>query len=302
MGFTRDDLVTTTVADSPWDSPTEAVNFEVLQAIIDGDLPGNSPAEVALAVADLARDELQKYGTDGTDGTQLIDDSGSRVLIRALTTSAASAGIAPFSLPFRDFGTFRTHWNANGCYGSWQARRELLHDLFGPLLQRLEALASHRTTTPQVTDEALRSVANPAAIHDHLIRIRNLVESDPRAAVGNAKDLLESTAKLVLRELGETYGPNPKLPALIDDAQAALRTHAKEFKDSAAIRSLLGGLATTAKGVAELRNEAGTGHGRESVPEWVEPRHARLAVGATTVWVQFVLETLGERKRKNGGG
>lgn len=161
--------------------------------------------------------------------------------------------------------------------------------------------ASLWTRSALVADEALNALTDPAAIRDHLIRIPSLIESDPRAAVGNAKDLLESTAKLVLRDFDQPYDAKPKLPALIDATHSALRTHAKEFPDSAAIRSLLGGLATTVKGVAELRNEAGTGHGRESVPQWVAPRHARLAVGATTVWVQFALETLGERKRKAAG-
>lgn len=34
------------------------------------------------------------------------------------------------------------------------------------------------------------------------------------------------------------------------------------------------------RGLAELRNKVGAGHGHESVPTWVQPRHARLASGA----------------------
>ncbi|CAM4008184.1 abortive infection family protein [Janibacter anophelis] len=298
MTFSREDLVSATTTDSPWEPSTEAINFRVLQRIIDGDPSGHSPVAVAVAVTDLVRDELEKFGTSGGE---IADNAGSKVLIRALTASASAAGAGPFTLPFRDFDNFKSYWKRNGCYGSYQARQELINELFEPLQQRLDALASGAGSALAVTDDALNSLTDPTAIRDHLNRIANLIESDPRAAVGNAKDLLESAAKLVLRELGNEYPPKPKLPVLIDTTHRVLGAHAKEFKDSSAIRSLLGGLSTTVKGVAELRNEAGTGHGRESVPVWVAPRHARLAVGATTVWVQFVLETLGERKRANPG-
>ena len=60
------------------------------------------------------------------------------------------------------------------------------------------------------------------------------------------------------------------------------------------IKRLLGALVTIATDVNQLRNDAGVDHGRESVPTWVTPRHARLVVGAAQVWCQVMLETLAD--------
>jgi hypothetical protein len=62
--------------------------------------------------------------------------------------------------------------------------------------------------------------------------------------------------------------------------------------EAKALKAILGSLANLAQGVTELRNKVGVGHGRESVPDWVRPRHARLASGAAQTWCQLMLETL----------
>jgi hypothetical protein len=41
-----------------------------------------------------------------------------------------------------------------------------------------------------------------------------------------------------------------------------------------ALRRILGALTSLTQGLTELRNQVGTGHGRESVPAWVRQRHA----------------------------
>ena len=80
-------------------------------------------------------------------------------------------------------------------------------------------------------------------------------------------------------------------------AQQALKLTAAEATEGTpaeelALKNILGSLTKLAQGVTELRNKVGVGHGRESVPTWVRPRHARLAAGAAQVWCQLVLETL----------
>lgn len=42
--------------------------------------------------------------------------------------------------PWRDFESFKTHWIRNDCSGSWQARRVLLEEFFGPVQQQLDRL------------------------------------------------------------------------------------------------------------------------------------------------------------------
>ena len=111
-----------------------------------------------------------------------------------------------------------------------------------------------------------------------------------------AKDLVESTAKLVLRSRSVGYSKTDDVPALVARAQESLRLNASGVEgadaEAKALRRILGALTSLTQGLTELRNQVGTGHGRESVPAWVRPRHARLASGAAQTWCQLMLETL----------
>ncbi len=152
---------------------------------------------------------------------------------------------------------------------------------------------------PSLTDAALSALPDASAIRDHLRRLGDNVETDPRLAVSVAKDLVESTAKLVLRQRGIAYTTGDKVPQLVARAQESLKLSAKAAtaetpEEERALKTILGSLLNLAQGVTELRNKVGVGHGRESVPTWVRPRHARLAAGAAQVWCQLMLETLAD--------
>jgi len=47
--------------------------------------------------------------------------------------------------------------------------------------------------------------------------------------------------------------------------------------------------------LAELRGLYGTGHGRDGGHRGLEPRHARLAVGAAVSFIDFVTDTYHRR-------
>jgi hypothetical protein len=68
---------------------------------------------------------------------------------------------------------------------------------------------------------------------------------------------------------------------------------AKKGADS--IRKVLAGLGQIVSGTAELRNLYGTGHGRLRTGG-IQPRHARLVVGAADTFVRFLLDTLEVRQ------
>lgn len=151
-----------------------------------------------------------------------------------------------------------------------------------------------------VEDELLSTLTDPAVIHEHLERIARAVQGeDPAQAIGSAKELIESTAKVVLRECGHTLTGKEEVPELVKVAQEALLIHptqAARGPDMApSIRRILGAASTVATGVAELRNAGfGTGHGQESVRAGLGRRHARLAVNAAKLWCEFVLDTLAD--------
>ncbi|WP_437773519.1 abortive infection family protein [Arthrobacter sp. KNU40] len=150
-------------------------------------------------------------------------------------------------------------------------------------------------TGAQLTEHALNALPDPQSIHDHLRRLGDSVDTDPRLAVSTAKALIESTAKCVLTARGKSYTRAAKVPALVNAAQESLGLAAKSVSDEdKALRQALQSLVTLTQSVTELRNNVGIDHGAEEVPRWVRPRHARLVVGAAQVWCQLMLETLAD--------
>lgn len=133
-------------------------------------------------------------------------------------------------------------------------------------------------------------------------RIQQSVVSDPAAAVGSAKELVEAVARHVLEQRGK--------PAQRDDFPQLLKAAIKELglavedipeatKGAEAIKRILAAFGQIVAGMAELRNLYGTGHGRPGSTRAIAPRHAKLAVGAAVTLATFLLETLHERDLRN---
>jgi hypothetical protein len=146
--------------------------------------------------------------------------------------------------------------------------------------------------------EDLAVLTDASAIEMHLRRLQSAIGSDPEHAIGTAKELIESTVKLVLRQLGETYNPKGDLHVLAKQAQQALALHpemiAPTSKGFEASKKVLSGLTGIAIGVAELRNLYGTGHGKESTPSGLKARHAQMAVDSATTYCRALLATLAD--------
>ncbi|MDR7172896.1 hypothetical protein J2W56_006662 [Nocardia kruczakiae] len=149
--------------------------------------------------------------------------------------------------------------------------------------------------------EDLSDLRDASVIFEHLDRIDHAgTRADPALAIGSAKELVESTAKLVLSERSIPFDDGYDLPKLVRMAEEALQLHPTQTKPgpdgSPAIRKVLGAALTITSGIAELRNDYGTGHGRNVAATGLGPRHARLAVNGARLWCQFVLDTLGDPK------
>jgi AbiJ N-terminal domain 5/Abortive infection C-terminus len=150
----------------------------------------------------------------------------------------------------------------------------------------------------QLKPQDLSALADPGAIEDHLRRIQLSVVADPGHAIGVAKELIESTAKLVLDALGEPFDDKADVPTPVKQAQSALALHpstlAPTTKGAESVRRILAGLSNIAVGVAELRNLYGTGHGKTQRVAGLGPRHAQLAVDAASTYCRALLATLAD--------
>jgi hypothetical protein len=135
-----DFLIEEPLAEDPWfDVPGLAkkrANGELLDELRRHPLAEKSDVEVAVGLARLVHDELQTFGTDGG---QVMDDGEIGLAIQALHAVTRRLGIDDFKIPFRDFTSFRSWWIKQGASGSggWQARRDLLSDIFDSLHDRL---------------------------------------------------------------------------------------------------------------------------------------------------------------------
>jgi hypothetical protein len=176
-------------------------------------------------------------------------------------------------------------------------------DLFTRALERdgyaIDAEGRITASTVRFPEGALARLSDPTAIRDQLDRISRAIPDDPALAIGSAKELIESTAKVVLAERGVPVGDRADIQQLIREAQQALLLHPTTVTagpdGTEGVRKILGGVAAVAVGVAELRNRGyGTGHGPRSTPVGLHPRHAHLAVNAALTWCQLMLDTLAD--------
>lgn len=119
-----------------WGSPTSELRVDLLGQLRAGAVAGQDDRDVAIALTGLVWDELKAYGTDGATR---LDDAQIALAQRALKATLHRIGIE-LDFPWRNFESFKTHWIKNDCAYSWQARRVLLDEFFGPVQQRLDKL------------------------------------------------------------------------------------------------------------------------------------------------------------------
>ena len=149
--------------------------------------------------------------------------------------------------------------------------------------------------------EAIRSLATSfdlPGLHVEIDRLSHAAEDDPSLAVGTAKEMVETICKTILEDRGvPSHGEDlPQLVRAVAKELALLPDSIPEHaKGSEVIRRMLSNLNQVSQGIAELRNLYGTGHGHDGRFIGLQPRHAKLAVGAAATLGTFLLETHLER-------
>jgi hypothetical protein len=98
---------------------------------------------------------------------------------------------------------------------------------------------------------------DPTVIQGHINRIQRALPDDPEQVIGSAKELTESTAKLVLDQRGMAYSKNDDVTALIHRAQEAVGLSPAKAPTTGpdggtSIKRILGGASSVAMGVAEF--------------------------------------------------
>lgn len=159
----------------------------------------------------------------------------------------------------------------------------------------------HRSVTRA---KVVAEVLDAAWMQNEIARLERAADNDPALAIGTAKELVETCCKTILGQRGVAVSSKADLPELTKLLAKELKLLpddvAEHRRGSDTIRLILRNLAAMAQYLAELRGLYGTGHGRDGKHRGLQPRHARLAVGAAVTFIDFMVATYREQMPPEG--
>lgn len=131
----------------------------------------------------------------------------------------------------------------------------------------------------------------------------SMQSTNPTNAIGMAKELIESCCKTILEDLGIAWSKTDDVPQLTNKTMDALNLFPANVQETDpgadAIKAVLGNLRAIPSKLAEIRNPFGSGHGKSASFQGLEERHAKLAVGSSITFVDFIWSTY-ENQKKTG--
>jgi hypothetical protein len=159
---------------------------------------------------------------------------------------------------------------------------------------------AHEPVLEELVDKVI--AVDLAQLRVNIQRIRGAIEEDPALAIGSSKELVEATCKAILMSRKVTFSPGADIPDLVSAVAKELNLVASKVTDATkgaqSIKRVLGSLANTVQGLAELRNLYGSGHGKAPGQRGLGARHARLCAGAASTLATFLMETAAEKVAK----
>lgn len=150
-------------------STTRRFRREFVAQLRRGPVEDSPDIEVAVALARLVHDDLEAFGTGGG---QVLTEQDIREALIALRAIVQRVGIQDLDVPFRDYTSFKTYWLRSGARGSWQARRDLLSDIFDDLHESLSDLESKALASTLADPVSPRGRTGWAAIDAEIAELR----------------------------------------------------------------------------------------------------------------------------------
>lgn len=149
--------------------------------------------------------------------------------------------------------------------------------------------------SPNIIANDLKNIFDSDYMNSQIELMTKLINDNPTESIGKAKELIESCCKTILEKLDKPIDKNWDLTKLTDEVFKLFNLMPKnidnDVKGAEAIRKVLGNMKGIAHGMAELRNLYGSGHGKPNSYKGLEPRHARMAVGASVTLTQFLWDS-----------
>jgi hypothetical protein len=141
----------------------------------------------------------------------------------------------------------------------------------------------------------IKMLLNADYVSQQINLMESSIENSPHISIGLAKELIETCCKSIFDERKELYDKNWDLPKLMKKTTKLLKLTPDDIPNEAraasSIKQILGSLSSVVQGIGEVRNEYGSGHGKDGKFIGLQPRHAKLAVGAASTLAIYLLET-----------
>ena len=157
-------------------------------------------------------------------------------------------------------------------------------------------------TDDEVNSEGISRIVE--VIDNEYIRRRakmlfDSLEDDSTATIGKCKELVETACKYILEELNVSSSETEDLIQLNKKVSNALglAINEKNKKIDGAVQ-VLSGLISIINGLSSLRNKFGDGHGKERNYIALPKRYGLLAVGCTSTYINFLLDTYEDKLDK----
>lgn len=154
----------------------------------------------------------------------------------------------------------------------------------------------------QNTADNLKEKFSSEYLSQQIKMMLSLTSSSPTDAIGKAKELIESCCKTILEKMNIPWDKNDDVPQLTSKVLKALDLLPENIQptDQGAdtIKAVLGNLRAIPTKLAELRNPFGSGHGKSASYVGLEERHAKLAVGCSITFVDFIWSTYESLKKR----
>jgi len=146
----------------------------------------------------------------------------------------------------------------------------------------------------------LKQILNAEYVSQQINLMESSIEISPHISIGLAKELIETCCKSIFEDRNEKYDKNWDLIKLMKETTKLLKLTPEdipnESRASSSIKQILGSLSSVVQGIGEIRNEYGSGHGKDGKFKGLQPRHAKLAVGSASTLAIYLLETNELRK------
>jgi len=162
---------------------------------------------------------------------------------------------------------------------------------------KLKALMSRFSSNHTFSTEMVSNVKekfNDSYIANQLKIMMSLVDESPSDVIGKSKEILESCFKHILDEFGEGYSPSATIAQLRKQVFVKLNLDPKEnisARNNDDVKRILNSFIQVVDGLNSLRNDKGTGHGKEPNYKELPVRYAKLAMNASFTIVQFTWDT-----------